>query len=69
VARNAHTIHYAIASACDTILMTDLGSLDLPSLSIMSLHFRDAMELARPKASFVRTGDFKGAIEPFTLSR
>src|SRR5438477_2114370 len=65
---NADTIHYAIASACDTILMTDLGSLDLPSLSLMSLHFRDAMELLGAKASFVRTGDFKGAVEPFTLS-
>src|SRR5207237_7597943 len=65
---NTGTIHYAIASACDTILMTDLGSLDLPSLSLMSLHFRDAMELLGAKASFVRTGDFKGAVEPFTLS-
>ena len=65
---NADTIHYAIASACDTVLMTDLGSLDLPSLSILTLHFRDAMELLGAKASFVRTGDFKGAVEPFTLS-
>jgi protease IV len=65
---NAGTIHYSIASCCDTILMTDLGSLDLPSLSILTLHFRDAMELLGAKASFVRTGDFKGAVEPFTLS-
>ena len=65
---NADTIHYAIAAACDTILMTDLGSLDLPSLSIMTLHFRDAMELLGAKASYARTGDFKGAVEPFTLS-
>ena len=65
---NADTVHYTIASACDTVLMTDLGSLDLPSLSLMTLHFRDAMELLGAKASFVRTGDFKGAVEPFTLS-
>jgi protease-4 len=65
---NASTIHYAIASECDTILMTDLGSLDLPSLSLMTLHFRDAMDLLGAQASFVRTGDFKGAVEPFTLS-
>ena len=65
---NAGTIHYSIASCCDTILMTDLGSIDLPSLSILTLHFRDAMELLGAKASFVRTGDFKGAVEPFTLS-
>jgi protease-4 len=65
---NAGTVHYSIASSCDTILMTDLGSLDLPSLSILTLHFRDAMELLGAKASIVRTGDFKGAVEPFTLS-
>src|SRR6059036_1022308 len=65
---NAGTIHYSIASCCDTILMTDLGSIDLPSLSILTLHFRDAMELLGAQASFVRTGDFKGAVEPFTLS-
>jgi len=65
---NADTIHYSIASGCDTILMPDLGSLDLPSLSLLTLHFRDAMELLGAKASVVRTGDFKGAVEPFTLS-
>ncbi len=65
---NAGTVHYSIASSCDTILMTDMGSLDLPSLSILTLHFRDAMELLGAKASVVRTGDFKGAVEPFTLS-
>ena len=64
---NAGTIHYAVASACDTILMTDLGCLDLPSLSLFTLHFRDAMDLLGAKASFVRTGDFKGAVEPFAL--
>ena len=64
----ADTCHYAIASGCDTILMTDLGALDLPSLSLRTLHFHDAMELLGAKASFVRTGDFKGAVEPFTLS-
>src|SRR2546425_3592228 len=47
---SAGTIHYSIASACETILMTDLGSLDLPSLSILTLHFRDAMELLGAKA-------------------
>ncbi|HXT39765.1 MAG TPA: signal peptide peptidase SppA [Candidatus Angelobacter sp.] len=65
---NADTIHYSVACGCDTILMTDPGSLDLPSLSLMTLHFRDAMDLLGAQASFVRTGDFKGAVEPFTLS-
>ena len=60
-------MHYTVASACDTILMADLGTLDLPSLSLMTMHFRDAMDLLGAKASVVRTGDFKGAVEPFTL--
>lgn len=64
---NANTIHYAVASSCDTILVADLGALDLPSLSLTTLHFRDAMDLLGAKASVVRTGDFKGAVEPFTL--
>jgi len=65
---NAGTVHYAVAAQCDTILMTDLGILDVPSLSLSTLHFYDAMELLGARASFVRTGDFKGAVEPFTRS-
>lgn len=65
---NADVVHFAAAAPCDTILMTDLGSLDLPSLSLMTLHFHDAMELLGAKASYARTGDFKGAVEPFTRS-
>ena len=64
---NANTLHYTLACACETVLMAELGSLDLPSLSLMTLHFRDAMDLLGAKASYVRTGDFKGAVEPFTL--
>src|SRR5436190_934989 len=38
----AETAHYSAACACDTILMADVGVLDLPSLSMATLHFRDA---------------------------
>ena len=48
--------------------MADLGMLDLPSLSMSTLHFRDAMDLLGAKVSVARVGDFKGAVEPFTLS-
>jgi len=65
---SADTRHYAAACACDTILMADLGMLDLPSLSMSTLHFRDAMDLIGAQASVARVGDFKGAVEPFTLS-
>lgn len=62
------TVHYAIASACKSILMADMGVLDLPSLSLAALHFRDAMDLVGIRASVARVGDFKGAVEPFTRS-
>jgi protease IV len=65
---NADSAHYIIASACNTILMAKLGSLDLPSLSMTVLHFRDAMELLGICADFARVGAYKAAIEPFTLS-
>jgi len=65
---NATTIHYSVASSCDVVLAADLGTLDLPSLSLTTMHFREALDLFGAKASVVRTGDFKGAVEPFTLS-
>jgi len=64
----ADKAHYMVACACDTILLADIGMLDLPSLSMATLHFRDAMDLLGAKASVARVGDFKGAVEPFTLS-
>ncbi len=64
----ADTAHYSAACACDTILMADVGVLDLPSLSMSTLHFHDAMDLLGAKANVARVGDFKGAVEPFTLS-
>ena len=65
---NASTLQYSVACACDTILLAEMGALDLPSLSLSTLHFHDAMELLGAKASVARVGDFKGAVEPFTLS-
>ncbi len=60
--------HYSIASACDSVLMADLGGLDLPSLSMVSMHFRDAMDLLGIQADYTRSGEYKGAIEPFVRS-
>ena len=65
---SADTVHYSVACACDTIVMAELGMLDVPSLSMSTLHFRDAMDLLGANASVARVGDFKGAVEPFTLS-
>ncbi|MEM7166928.1 MAG: signal peptide peptidase SppA [Planctomycetota bacterium] len=63
------TLSYAIAASCDTILMADFSMLDLPSLAMSTLHFKDAMDLFGVRASVARAGDFKGAVEPYTRSR
>lgn len=60
--------HLAIASACDRTLMADFGTLDFPSLGMTAMHFKDAMDAFGIEASVARVGDFKGAVEPYTLS-
>ncbi|MDP6930371.1 MAG: signal peptide peptidase SppA [Planctomycetota bacterium] len=61
--------HYQVASQCDEIVMADLGGLDLSSLSMSVLFFKDALDLLGVRMSVVRCGDFKGAVEPYTLPR
>ena len=58
-----------IASMCDTVYMADFGEVDLPSVAMQSMFYRDAMDLVGVKASVVRAGDFKGAVEPYLNSR
>ncbi|MGA1778967.1 MAG: signal peptide peptidase SppA [Planctomycetota bacterium] len=60
--------HLAIGSSCDRILMADFGTLDVPSLGMSAMHFKDAMDLLGVEASVARVGDFKGAVEPYTRS-
>ncbi|MEC8434177.1 MAG: signal peptide peptidase SppA, partial [Planctomycetota bacterium] len=58
-----------IASMCDTVYMADFGEVDFPSVSMQSIFYRDAMDLVGVKASVVRAGDFKGAVEPYLNAR
>jgi protease-4 len=60
--------HLSIASACDEIILAELGSLDFTSAALETMFYRDAMDLLGIKASVVRAGDFKGAVEPFMNS-
>lgn len=62
---NAGNGHLAIAAQCDDVVMADFGSIDMPSSSLQTTFYRDAMDLVGVKASVVRAGDFKGAVEPF----
>lgn len=65
---NGSFMHYMAALSCDEIVMADMGLLDFPSPSLTTLHFYDAMNMLGIRAQVVRTGDFKGAAEPFTRS-
>ncbi len=66
---NASDVHLAIAATCDEVIMADFGGADMPSMSMGSLFYKDAMDLVGVKASVVRAGDFKGAVEPFLNSQ
>lgn len=48
--------------------MADFGGVDMPSSTMESMFYRDAMDLVGLHASVVRAGDFKGAVEPYTNS-
>lgn len=65
---NPSPTHLAIAAACDHVAMSDFGGVDMPSKSLQSLFYRDAMDLLGVKASVVRAGNFKGAVEPYLNS-
>jgi protease-4 len=63
---NASNAHLAIAACCDEIIMADFGGVDMPSSSLETMFYREVMDLVGVKASVVRAGDFKGAVEPYT---
>lgn len=65
---NADNIHLSIAAACNEVIMADFGGIDMPSSTMESMFYRDAMDLVGLHASVVRAGDFKGAVEPYTNS-
>jgi protease-4 len=62
---SADSIALSIASQCDRVVLADLGSIDFPSASMETIFYKEAMDLFGVKASVVRAGDFKGAVEPY----
>lgn len=63
---DAGNVQLAIAACCDEIILADFGGIDMPSSAMETMFYRDAMDLVGVKASVVRAGDFKGAVEPYT---
>ena len=66
---NASNVHLAVAANCEEVIMADFGGIDMPSAAMQSMFYRDAMDLVGVKASVVRAGNFKGAVEPFVNPR
>jgi protease IV len=62
---NADNVHMSIAALCDDVVMADFGGIDMPSSAMEAMFYREAMDLLGVKASVVRAGDFKGAVEPY----
>jgi protease-4 len=65
---SASNVHLSIAAGCDEVLLADLGGIDMPSSSMETMFYRDAMDLVGVQASVTRAGDFKGAVEPYVNS-
>ena len=63
------TQQYQIAAMCDTIVMPEIGLLEIAAPSLSVTFLRDAMDLLGVKMEVMRCGDFKGAVEPYLLSR
>ena len=66
---SASNTQIAFAAACDHVIMADFGGVDMPSVAMQSMFYKDAMDLVGVKASVVRAGDFKGAVEPYLNPR
>lgn len=66
---NAAGAQYSIASQCDEILMADMGTLDIGAPALSTMYLKDALDMLGVEMDVLRCGDFKGAAEPFMLSR
>ena len=60
-------VSYQLAALCDTILLADMGGLDLRSPAMSVMHMKDALDLLGVQVEVTRVGAFKGAVEPYML--
>ena len=57
---------YAIARACNIVVINPFGGFDFKGLSISSLYFKDLFEKLQIDPVVFKAGTFKSAVEPFT---
>ena len=60
------TANLGVASACSEIFMSSDGMVDIPSATMSHTFYKDLFNLLGVNVTAVRSGDFKGAVEPFT---
>lgn len=60
------TGQYALASACDEILMPESGALMVLGIRAEVTFFKNLLDLLAVKADMLRVGEFKSAAEPYT---
>ena len=62
-------LDYLVYSICDELVMDPAGTMLLPGLASEQLFLGDALKKYGVGIQVVRTGRFKGAVEPFTNNR
>lgn len=66
---NAGIVQMQIAAMCHRVILADMGGVEIPSAALSVMFMKDALDLLGVKMDVVRCGDFKGAVEPYVLSR
>ncbi len=59
-------IEYLLACACDKVIMTPAGSLEMTGLAGETMYYKGLFDKLGIKADFIHMGNYKGAIEPLT---
>jgi protease-4 len=60
------TDEYALAAACDRVLCSPGGSVDLLGLTAEVYFYKDLFDKLGIEADIVRVGEYKSAVEPYT---
>jgi protease-4 len=68
-AEGMNSVDLQLAACADKVLMPEMGAVDMRSPAMTVMHLKDALDLLGVQAEVTRVGDYKGAVEPYTLSQ
>ena len=60
---------YYLSSVADTVILNPLGAMEVNGLSSQPMFFAGALQKYGIGVQVVRVGKFKGAVEPFILTK